>query len=280
MRVLVTGTSGMLGSVVVRDLKKFNLFYETIESGSSSVLDLTDLELAERFVRDQNPDVVIHLAAVTSLKKCEEDPSKAKILHADLTKILAQSCNRMIYVSTDSVFDGLSCVPYGEDSNTNPLNAYARTKLLGEAIAKNNNKNSLIIRTNIFGSKPGMLADWALQSNKDNKEINGFVNVKFNPVYVGHLAAAIRGMINHNVTGVVNFAGDTCLSKYEFLKILYNRFNMDTDMIKPKTYTESKIDIKRPRYTCLQTDYVSKELGYSFCLNDGLDKLFEEYKEN
>ena len=86
------------------------------------------------------------------------------------------------------------------------LNAYARTKLLGEAIAKNNNKTP-IIRTNIFGSKPGMLADWALQSNKDNKEINGFVNVKFNPVYVGHLAAAIRGMINHNVTGVVNFAG-------------------------------------------------------------------------
>ena len=105
MKVLVTGTSGMLGSVVVRDLKKFNLFYETIESGPSSVLDLTDLELAERFVRDQNPDVVIHLAAMTSLKKCEEDPDKAKILHADLTKILAQSCNRRIYVSTDSVFD-------------------------------------------------------------------------------------------------------------------------------------------------------------------------------
>ena len=280
MKVLVTGTSGMLGTAVVKDLNKFNLFYETIESGPSSVRNLADLELAKEFVAEQNPDVVIHLAAMTSLKKCEEDPQGAKTLHADLTKILAQSCDRMIYVSTDSIFDGMSCIPYSEDSNTNPLNTYARTKLLGEAVAKNNNKNCLVVRTNIFGSKPGMLADWALQSNKDNKEIDGFVNVSFNPVYVGDLAIAIRGMINHSVTGVVNFAGDTCLSKYHFLKMLYDRFNMDTEMIKPKTYSDSSQGIKRPRYTCLQTDFAKKELGYSFCLNSGLDKLFDEYKEN
>ena len=279
MKVLITGTSGMLGAAVLRELKRFNLFYDIVDTGSSSERDLTDLQLTKDFVRREKPDVVVHLAAVTSLRKCKEKPDKAKALHAEVTRVLSKSCGRIIYVSTDSVFDGCSCIPYGETSNTNPLNAYASTKLLGEVAARCNNDNSLVIRTNIFGSKPGMLADWALQSNKDDKKIDGYVNVKFNPVYVGDLAVAIRKLIDHDMTGVVNVAGDKCLSKYEFLKLLYNQFNMDTEMIKPKTYTDTD-DIKRPKYTCLRTDTFENEFGHSFSLTSGLNKLFEEYKEN
>ena len=279
MKVLVTGTSGMLGTAVLKELNKFNLFYNVVSPGPSSETDLTNTEATERLVSEHNPDIVIHLAALTSLKKCEEKPEQAWALHAESTKVLSRSCSRIIYVSTDSVFDGYSCIPYGELSNTNPLNTYAKSKLLGEVCARNNNDNSLVIRTNIFGSKPGMLADWALQSNRDNKKINGYVNVKFNPVYVGDLAIAIRKLIDHDMTGVVNIAGDKCLSKYEFLKLLYNQFNMDTEMIKPMTYTNADQEIKRPKYTCLQTTAYEDEFGHSFSLSSGLSKLFEEYKE-
>ena len=278
MKVLVTGTTGMLGSAVVRDLKRFNLFYDVIESGPSSDRDLTDLDTARDFVNTEKPDVIIHLAAVTSLNECKKNPDKANTLHADLTKVLASSCKRMIYVSTDSVFDGVASTPYGETSDANPVNVYAKSKLIGEAAAINNNKNSVIIRTNIFGCKPGMLADWAIQSYKDNEKIDGYVNVKFNPVYVGDLAIAIRKAIDHDITGVINVAGDTCLSKYHFLKLLYKRFIMDTEMIKPKTYVDHGQELQRPKYTCLQTGLFEKEFDHIFSLDQGLDKLFEEYK--
>ena len=124
-----------------------------------------------------------------------------------------------------------------------------------------------------------MLADWALQSNKDNKKINGYVNIKFNPLYVGDLAVAIRKLIDHNMTGTINIAGDMCLSKYEFLKLLYKQFSMDAEMIRPITYNDTNEDIKRPKYTCLQTGIFEDEFGHSFSLSGGLSKLFDEYEE-
>jgi|TARA_R110000824_G_scaffold50661_7_gene141324 dTDP-4-dehydrorhamnose reductase len=279
MKVLITGTSGMLGSAVLKEVKRFNLFYDVIEAGPSSERDLTNIQLTKDFVEAEKPDVIIHLAAITSLKKCKDNPDKAKTLHTDVTKILSKSCRRIIYISTDSVFDGCSDVPYSEISDTNPLNTYANTKLAGEAAARCNNDNSLVIRTNIFGRKPGMLADWALQSNKDNKEINGYVNTMFNPLYVGDLAMAIRKLIDHNMTGTINIAGNMCLSKYEFLKLLYKQFSMDAEMIRPITYDDTNEDIKRPKYTCLQTGIFEDEFGHSFSLSGGLSKLFDEYEE-
>ena len=124
-----------------------------------------------------------------------------------------------------------------------------------------------------------MLADWALQSNKDNKEINGYVNTMFNPLYVGDLAMAIRKLIDHNMTGTINIAGNMCLSKYEFLKLLYKQFSMDAEMIRPITYDDTNEDIKRPKYTCLQTGIFEDEFGHSFSLSGGLSKLFDEYEE-
>jgi len=280
MKILVTGTSGMLGSAVTKELKRFDLFYELIETGPSSERDLTDLKLTEDFVKHHDPDVVVHLAALTSLKKCKEKPDLAKSLHIDTTRILSKNCRRMIYVSTDSVFDGYSCVPYSEGSSANPLNTYAKTKLAGEAAAESNNKNFLVVRTNIFGSKPGMLADWALESHKNMQQINGYVNVKFNPVYAGDLATAIRLLIDSEQTGIINIASDFCLSKYEFLTLLYGQFNIDPLVINPETCGSSMDDIKRPKYTCLKTGRFEKEFGYVCSLTDGLKKLHQEYTEN
>ena len=116
--------------------------------------NLTDKNLLESWLNTYKPDLVIHCAAIVNVDFCEENINLTKDLHLETTRTIANymqfSGGRLIYISTDSVFNGKKTTPYSEIDNTDPLNVYAQTKLEGEQITLSI-KNSLVLRTNIIG---------------------------------------------------------------------------------------------------------------------------------
>lgn len=157
MRILVTGSNGMLGSDIVKIFLNNNYKVFGIDKNDNInnninfyKMDLTNLIELKKVLRNINPDLIIHTAAFVDVNFCENNIQKAIDLHVVVTRILAKFGCQMIYISTDSVFNGIKG-NYTEDDIPDPLNVYARTKLLGEFATLSNNKKATVIRTNIFG---------------------------------------------------------------------------------------------------------------------------------
>ncbi|KGI39720.1 dTDP-4-dehydrorhamnose reductase family protein [Clostridium tetani] len=268
-RVLITGSTGMLGKSVVKILKQekgFDIYGISRNISKEDdyyrkiSIDLTNSNLLRNTIEGIKPNIIIHCAANVDVDNCESNKEYTYNLHVNSTKILASynsTDTKFIYVSTDSVFDGKSG-NYNEEDRVNPLNYYAKTKLEGEKVAIEHNPNTVVIRTNIYGVhslKGKSLAEWAIEKLSDNNNINGFTDVYFNPVYVGQLARVIKGLCKEvDYNGMLNVGSDKYISKHEFLKELAKVFNYPNKLIGQSSIEEVKFSGLRPKNTTLNTE--------------------------
>ena len=164
MKFLVTGSSGLVGSQVVKDLVQQNhtvyscYHNEKPSHGTDVLLDLTDKNKIIQTLQETKPDRIIHLAAMTNVDLCETEKELATKLNILSTEILAKQAAKQqaffVYVSTDYVFDGLNGMKK-EDDSTNPIGFYGKSKLDGELTLNNLASNWCIARTSTpFGIHP------------------------------------------------------------------------------------------------------------------------------
>ena len=200
MKIGITGASGMLGTALVSRLSKSYKVFATSRSkgleGKNidwNCFDLTNIELLDKWMNRVEPDIVIHCAAIVNVDACEESVDLATALHFETTKAMSKylDCNngRLIYISTDSVFDGKKQGIYNEFDLVNPLNIYAKTKLMGEGSVQSI-KNGLVLRTNIIGwtqEASVSFAEWVLKSLVDKTPLSLFHDVYFSPLHVDDL---------------------------------------------------------------------------------------------
>lgn len=280
MKILVLGSSGMLGREFVNIFKEKHEVYgidindiKNLGDKYFSINLLNELEI-KKFLEKRIFDIIINSVAIVDLKKCETDKKLAEDLHVNLNKNFIEYCNKnntiYIYISTDSVFDG-EIGNYTEESITKPLNNYAYTKLLGEKEVEKI-KNHIIVRTNILGytENQNSLFKWAYKNLKDNIEINGFEDVIFSPISVFRLSELINELVKINYQGLINVVNDTVLSKYEFLNILKEMVSSTSKINRVRI---QNIDIIRPKNTSL-----NNELLHSIFKNLNLD-LKEDMKK-
>jgi dTDP-4-dehydrorhamnose reductase len=203
MTILVTGGSGSLGS----ELQK--IFPECL-SPSSNDLDITNKQNIENYLKTHSIDTVIHTAAITSVRSCEENKKLAWNTNVQGTKNLVDCISKLnspikfVYVSTACVFDGHSGM-YDEDDIPYPENFYALTKLLGEREISNLS-NFLIIRTNFVSKKP-----WPYPA--------AFTDRFGTYLFASNVAIGINEVLNNNLSGIVHIVGDKKLSMYDLAKI-------------------------------------------------------------
>jgi dTDP-4-dehydrorhamnose reductase len=297
IKVLITGVSGMLGKdlaeIFLQD-KKYKVFGiarhrpNNLPDLNFIKLDLLNLSKLKTVLKRISPDIIIHSAAIVNLDRCDQHKAEARIIHARAAKIFAahrRLSTRLIYISTDSVFDGRQG-NYKETSKTRPLNYYAKTKRRGEEIVLKESPNSLVIRTNIFGFHqiPGAsLAEWGLDNLFKKRAINGFVDVRFNPVYTKQLARVIKQIADqeHFLPRILNVGSGSFLSKYNFLIKLAEIFKQNKALITKSKISQSALAIARPRNTTLNTVKLEKIFKQKLGLVDGLrefKKDFLEYK--
>jgi dTDP-4-dehydrorhamnose reductase len=291
MNVIVTGASGMLGKDICRvlELDNHNVFGVSFDMNPHMRSDrqfqgnLADKIFVDKVLQESKADVIIHCAAIVNVDQCEKDKELADSVHIKATAMLA-SYNpgkaRIIYISTDSVFDG-KVGNYTEEDATHPLNYYAFSKLQGEVAALGNNPNSLIIRTNIYGFHTPLgksLAEWAIDNMSVNKTISGFNDTFFNPVYTGQLAAIIgKYFINGSNRGIWNVVSEGYVSKYEFLIRLARVFNFPESLVLQNSMDSVNFIAPRPKITYLNTHKLNSKLGVKLNLQSGIEDFKIDY---
>jgi len=262
MKFLVTGSSGLIGSQLIKDLteKDFNVYscYNTLqpEFGHPILLDLNDLSNIATTVRKIEPDVIIHLAALTNVDLCEKEKNLATKINVDATKILLQCISSQtffLYVSTDYVFDGQKGM-YNELSPTNPINFYGKTKREGESAVLNSAKNSCIVRTSTpFGlhNQKKSFPIWVVENLRQNHQIKVPMDQYTSPTYVPNLCKMLVEITTKQITGILHLAGETRISRYEFAKLITNKMHLDYDLIKPVSLTDMHWVAQRPKDSSL-----------------------------
>ena len=275
MRIGVTGASGMLGSALITHLSKsYRVFATSRGKGVEGknikwdCFDLTDITLLNEWLETIKPDVVIHCAAIVNVDLCEDNVKLATKLHIETTEVMANYLDsnggRLIYISTDSVFDGEKQGAYSESDLVSPLNVYAKTKIMGEKSAQSMN-NGLVLRTNIIGwtqEDKTSFAEWVLNRLNDNAPLNLFYDVYFSPLTVYDLSLIIEKIIEKPILGLYHCGSRDNISKYDFGKKMAEIFQLSDSNINRVSVDSMDFKASRPKNMALNSDKLSDKLQY------------------
>lgn len=289
-KVLITGSSGMLGGSLIRAFLPDKRFSLTGMSRSFTGLLSDKDQIRVDFSQpaslqsvDVTADVIIHTAAITDLKLCETDPELAHKVHVEATAELVKKVKPggvFLYISTDSVFDGKKG-GYSESDVPNPLNTYAQTKLKGEQVSLAGFSRTMVIRTNIYGFHDGLknsLAEWAFQEWSKGKSISGFTDIIFNALYTGQLADVIKTIVEEGVYyPVLNVASQEFISKYDFLNTFRQKLGVSESLLSAATSDRFPSAIQRPRDTSLDLSLL-KTFYKAPSLDEGLERWIRDLK--
>lgn len=255
MKVLVTGVGGQLGFDVVNELVKRNyhvigsdiLDNANINSKASYIqLDITDREKVEQVIIEINPDAIIHCAAWTAVDMAEDEDKQEKVfaINSDGTKHIANACKKidckMIYISTDYVFDGQGIEPWQEEcKDYAPLNVYGKSKLQGElAVAETLEKYFIVRIAWVFGINGNNFIKTMLNVGKRFPELRVVDDQIGTPTYTFDLARLLVDMVKTEKYGYYHATNEGgYISWYDFACEIFKQAGYDTK-VKPVTTAE------------------------------------------
>lgn len=218
MKVLVTGANGQLGYDVVKELQKQNI---ECYGATRQDFDIVDFEATKKFITNYMPDAVIHCAAYTAVDKAEDEQGLCYLVNASATENIAEICKKinakMLYISTDYVFDGTKDDFYEVDDKPNPINVYGKTKLLGEqAVQKILDKYFIVRISWVFGEHGNNFVKTMLRLGKERKEINVVADQYGSPTYTADLAPLLVEMIQTEKYGLYHATNEGVCTWAEF----------------------------------------------------------------
>lgn len=240
MKVLVTGANGQLGYDVVKELQKQNIECCGV---TRKDFDIIDFEATEKFITNYMPDMVIHCAAYTAVDKAEDEQGLCYLVNASATENIAQICKKidakMVYISTDYVFDGTKDGFYEVDDKPNPINVYGRSKLLGEEAVENILGKYFIVRISwVFGEHGNNFVKTMLRLGKEHKELNVVADQYGSPTYTADLASLLIEMIKTDKYGIYHATNEGVCSWAEFAEEIFKvaRMNVKVNHIATDEY--------------------------------------------
>lgn len=252
MKILITGSNGMLGHDLIEVLKdNHELILTTSES-----LDITDKTHVISFIKENKPDIVINSAAYTNVDGCEENQQTAFTVNGDGVRNLAMGCSKvncpLVHISTDYVFNGENTVPWVEDDEIGPISVYGKSKLKGEEAILEILDKFFIIRTAwLYGINGGNFPKTMLQLAKDHSEITVVYDEVGTPTYTLDLAEAISQLIETDYYGIYHITNSGSCSWCEFARYIFEVAEKDVK-VTPVTASEFARPAPRPHYSVLE----------------------------
>lgn len=254
-----------------------------VDGVPSRQLDLTNTAAMRALFREVRPDSILHCAALTDVDWCEDHPDETHLVNVTATGVLAEVAAetgaRLLYVSTDSVFDGRRG-SYTEDDATAPVNVYARSKLAGEtAVREGSAGDWLIVRTSIYGWSPHgrkSVAEWFLAGLATGRHVRGFADVTFTPILVEDLSEVMLDLISTHARGVFHVGGSEACTKFEFGRRVARTFGLSDENLVPVSVRDVVLRAPRPLDTSLATDRIASQLGHRMpTVDEGLTHFKE-----
>ena len=282
MKILLTGSNGLLGQNIVNQLlEKENIDFLATSKGENrnsnlkskdyQQLDITNAKEIDAVFENYKPTVVINTAAMTNVDACEEHREQCWDRNVNAVKHLIEACKKkdthLIHLSTDFVFDGKNG-PYRETDQPNPLSYYGKSKYEAEIlIQKSGLKNWAIARTIIvYGLVEKMSRSnvvlWAKGSLEKGEPIN-VVNDQFrSPTHASDLAKGCLLIAEKQAKGVFHLSGKEVMSILELVERVADFYRLDKSIITPISSSVLNQAAKRPPVTGFILEKANKELGY------------------
>ena len=273
-RLLITGGTGLLAlnwACAMRE--KWDVTLGThhhsvsLAGVGSHRLYLGDPIRLHKQIELVSPDLVVHTAGLTSVDMCEQFPDLAYQANVEITRNVALAVAKhgaaLIHISTDHLFSGRKSM-IAEGETYAPVNHYANSKALGEMAVINANPSALVLRTNFFGwghARRHSFTDWLICNLRANKELSLFDDVFFTPILADALALAAHELVEKGVSGIFNMVGDQRLSKYQFARILVERFSLPEHLLLPHSFNGTALKAPRPTDMSLNNRKAREALG-------------------
>jgi len=263
--ILVIGARGMLGRDLMGILQS-SLPNDGVIGWDIEEIDIRKEEETVTKIEKLRPEIVIHIAAYTDVDGCELDEEKAFAVNAEGTKHVALAASRcrakVVYLSTDYVFDGNKREPYLESDLPHPLNVYGLSKLKGEQYVQEWVKDFLIIRTQWLYGRYGKNFVASILRQAREKEILSIVNDQIgSPTCTADLAKAISVLIQFNGQGIFHVASSDLCSWYTFGQAILKLSGKDKVRVIPISSQELGRPAVRPFYSVLNCQKLRKETG-------------------
>ena len=265
MKVLVTGVKGQLGYDVVNELEKRGLAAVGVDIEE---MDITDAQSVDSVIREAAPDAVIHCAAYTAVDAAEDNVDVCRKVNAEGTANIARVCKdlniKMMYISTDYVFDGQGERPWEPDDERNPLNVYGQTKYEGEAAVTDALDKYFIVRIAwVFGVN-GKNFIKAILNKAQTVDTLTVVNDQFgSPTYTYDLARLLVDMIQTDKYGFYHATNEGICTWYDFASEIIRQAGLETKVL-PVSAAQYPAKAKRPTNSRMSKEKLTE---------NGFDKL-------
>lgn len=296
MKILITGSNGLLGQKLVHKLSK-DPEVELIatargenrlsnkEGYTYKSLDITDEKAVAEAISKFKPDLLIHTAAMTNVDACEADKEGCDKLNVDAVKYIADACKannvHLVHLSTDFIFDGEDG-PYDEEAEPNPVSYYGESKLKAEEIVLKSGLDAAILRTVlVYGIAEDMsrsnIALWAKGAMEKGQKINVVDDQFRSPTLAEDLADGCILAAKQKAKGIYNISGKDQLSVLEIVQQVADYWKLDKSLINPVSSKTLSQPAKRPPKTGFILDKAIRELGYNpHSFMEGLAVLDEQ----
>ncbi|HOI84440.1 MAG TPA: dTDP-4-dehydrorhamnose reductase [Acholeplasmataceae bacterium] len=252
MNIVVTGVKGQLGHDVVR---------EFTTRGYSNVLgiDITDLDITNRndvesfFVKNK-PYVIVHCAAYTAVDKAEDNKELCMKVNVEGTKNLVEIAtkynSKIVYISTDYVFDGLKSGEYEISDSPNPKSVYGESKYLGEVAARKHSKHFIVRISWVFGKNGQNFVKTMLSLGKGRESLNVVNDQIGSPTYTLDLSKLLVDMIETDKYGTYHATNEETCTWYEFTKEIFRLSNINIP-VNPIMTDQYPTKAFRPKNSCM-----------------------------
>lgn len=281
--ILITGVSGQLGYDICKVLKEkypnINIY-----APNENELDITNKADVKNYIDNIKPDVIVHCAAYTNVEKAEEDCENCYSVNVGGTKNIIEASlkyqSKIIYISSDYVYDGSKETEYIETDLVNPINYYGTSKTLGEDIVRQNSKHFILRTSWLFGSNGNNFLKSMIKLSKEKKELNIVNDQVGSPTYTLDLAKTISEMIFKNNYGTYHVTNSGFCSWNELTRYLFEKLNIKTKIndISSSDYQKQTLQkANRPLNSRLSKEKLKKE-GYDLLPDwqNAVDRFLDE----
>jgi dTDP-4-dehydrorhamnose reductase len=262
MRILVTGSDGLVGTNIIPLLERE---FEVIPAFERD-WDICDRTKGQEMLSQVSPQVLLNLAAVTNVDGCEDHPDIAYRVNGEGPAVLADICRehkvKLVHLSTDYVFDGTKGTPYTEDDAPNPLSVYGASKLAGERAIMAGDAANLIVRTEwIYGKGGNNFIEKVTKIAREQGSVTVVDDQTGTPTYARDLALPLARLVEHGASGIYHVTNGGYCTWFDFAREIFSLLRLDV-VCTPTDSRQLARKANRPAWSVLDCTKLEAKTGH------------------